>query len=315
MILISFSVLTFVAVSKTLLTKFVFINVSTPVIFSTLSCILTSLALIPYFLKTKLNRISPENVNEILLASVMITLDLAFTNVSLSLIPVSLQQCIRATAPSVTILLESLFHEKLYHPLLYLIVFSVTIGPVVMEYGKPMNYETQTGIIWMVLAVTTGAFKNVFAHKIISNVKKEMGILSFTFWIEIICSILLLPWAVMSTEVETFIKIDVQTLLMTFVVALYGGVRIISQFVFLKYTSPTSLSLTNIVTQLFTVLIGIILFENNYTIYTIVGVTITLVLSTVYAYIKMKNILDVCGYPKLCKRKQHELVPLKDEDG
>ena len=45
----AFAFLTFVAVSKTLLTKFVFTHVNTPVAYSVVSCIATNLVLLPVF--------------------------------------------------------------------------------------------------------------------------------------------------------------------------------------------------------------------------------------------------------------------------
>ena len=45
----AFSFLTFVAVTKTLLTKLVFTHVDTPVAFSVLSCIATVLVILPVF--------------------------------------------------------------------------------------------------------------------------------------------------------------------------------------------------------------------------------------------------------------------------
>ena len=100
------------------------------------------------------------------------------------------------------------------------------------------------GIISMLIAVFAGAFKSVFAHAIISDTKKEMGILSFTFWMEIIVSVILLPWAFSTGEAITMSQMDPNLYSIVLFTSLYGGVRIFSQLYFLKYTSPTSLALS-----------------------------------------------------------------------
>ena len=94
-----FSFLTFIAVTKTLLTKYVFVEISTPVAYSTLSCIVTAICIVPAFKCVELNYMG-KNFDGILMASIMIALDLAFTNISLSILTISLQQCIKATLPA-----------------------------------------------------------------------------------------------------------------------------------------------------------------------------------------------------------------------
>ena len=298
MILLSFCLLTFVAVTKTLLTKLVLNHVATPVIFSTLSCITTAICIVPLFCKVKFQRLDKTNGNKVFVASFMIMLDLAFTNIALTNISIPMQQCIRAFSPAITILLESAFHCKCYHPLLYLIVVIVCIGPILMIQLDNDSENNNLGILFMILAVVSGAFKAVFAHEIISNAKKTMGIIQFTFWIEVICGGLLFPWCFSGDELPLFLSTSSFQKWMFLLVALYGGVRIMSQFYFLKQTSPTSLALSSVCIQIFTTILGTALFNVVLSPIGILGVVIALLFSSIYAYVKYSKCLDICGYPK-----------------
>ena len=297
--IISFCILTFVAVTKTLLTKLVLTHVATPVIFSTLSCITTAFCIVPLFYKVEFQCVDEKNKNKILIASFSIMLDLAFTNIALASISIPMQQCIRAFSPAITVFLESMFQLKCYHPLLYLTVFMACLGPILMINFDNSDDNNTTGIIFMMLAVISGAFKAVFAHEIINHAKKSMGVIQFTFWIEVICGGLLFPWCFSGGEMPLFLSSSSFQIGMLLLVALYGGVRIMSQFYFLKYTSPTSLALSSVCIQIFTTILGTILFDVSLSPMSILGVCIALLFSSIYAYTKYSKCLDVCGFPKM----------------
>ena len=146
----------------------------------------------------------------------------------------------------------------------------------------------------------------------ISDSKKNMGVIQFTFWIEVICSGLLFPWCFVGKEIETFLTTSFEQLIITILVAAYGGVRIMSQFYFLKFTSPTSLSLSNICIQIFTILFGILIFDNKIEPIGMLGICISLIFSAIYIYIKLLKCLNCNGFPKECIVRSHERVPLKD---
>lgn len=108
-----------VAVTKTLLTKQLLNNASTPVALSALSCIVTCITLIPLFLiKPSTWGIIDWQKNGLgfALVTVLVTLDLAFTNISVSLLSISIQQTIIAVNPAVTVIIESIVKRKLSHP-------------------------------------------------------------------------------------------------------------------------------------------------------------------------------------------------------
>lgn len=300
----AFAFLTFVAVSKTLLTKLVFTSHDNgPVAFSVLSCVLTLLCMWPVF-KWKPETWAvprPEMYKGFLGVCVAIALDLACTNVALSLLSVALQQCIKATSPALTIMLESAVNKKLQHPLIYVTIALICLGPILAQLGTTSFDSTPLGIFMMLFAVTAGAFKYVAAHAVIKEYRGEMGTLAFTFWVEVVVAIMLLPWAILNGELSHMISLtslNTNTVLLWFTAA-YGGVRIYSQFLLLAYTSATTLAMSNLAIQAFTIILGIFFFGTELTSYLVWGVTVTLVFSAVYTYLKLSKVLEKTEYGKV----------------
>lgn len=289
--------LVLIAVSKTLITKKLFDIFDAPVVYSNTSCIITAVCIGPILWfreqrETKVNRaLGRDNVDAVLLASIMVGLDLTFTNIALSLLNVPLQQAIRAGAPAVTIVLQTWYEQTIFHPILYLVVFTICIGPIIMQIGKfEENGDTSyLGIVCMTIAVVSSSLKNVYAHSIIKCARNGMGTLSFTFSMEIIVGLLLLPWSFSTGEYKMLQDMKRQTFVALIFTAFYGGVRVLSQFYFLKYTSPTSLALTGVCTQLLTTMFAMCLFKTYIDRYMIAGISISLLFSLVYSVIKINN--------------------------
>ena len=108
-----------VAVTKTLLTKTLLLHASTPVALSAMSCIVTCITLVPLFLlKPAMWGVLDcrKNGMGFLFVTVLVTLDLAFTNIAVSLLSVSIQQTLLATNPVATVIIESVVRRKLANP-------------------------------------------------------------------------------------------------------------------------------------------------------------------------------------------------------
>ena len=198
----AFSFLTFVAVSKTLLTKFVFTHVDTPVAFSVLSCIATMalLAVMFLFKPSLFGWIRRDTLPGFTACSAAIALDLACTNVAISELSVAMQQTIKATSPAATVLLEVAFARKCHHPVIFLLIALLCLGSVLVKYGSTDYDATPYGTLMMAVAVVSGAFKYVMAHSMIRSFRDDLGVLAFTFWVEVFVAIMLTPWAVLNGE-------------------------------------------------------------------------------------------------------------------
>ena len=101
-------------------------------------------------------------------------------------------------------------------------------------------------------------------------------------------------------------QIDISLLPAVLAIALFGGVRIMSQLLFLKYTSPTPLALSNICIQLLTSISSGLIFGKKISPQFLIGVSISIVFSGLYAYLKINE---------QKKTKHDELVNLQRRKG
>jgi len=297
-IIFAFSFLTFIAVSKTLLTKYVFTEVDTPVAFSILSCVATIICILPiFFFKPEYyGTIKRDMLLGFIGASGAIAIDLGATNVAISELSVAMQQTIKATSPAATVLLEVAMQRKCKHPVIFLLILMLCVGSVLVKFGSTDYDATVYGIAMMVLAVVAGAFKYVMAHKMINDFRTDLGVLAFTFWVEVFVAIILTPWAVLNGEAEELlfgnaVTSTYQWALLWFTGA-YGGVRIFSQFFLLTQTSATTLALSNVTIQALTTILGIFLFGTVVTNYLIAGISVTLIATALYTYVKVTKVLE-----------------------
>ncbi len=191
-------------------------------------------------------------------------------------------------------LVESVYHRKCEHPVLYVVIILLCLGPIFTRLGSSKWDGSPFGIFMMCIAVVGGGFKYVLAHAAIKSYRHELGTLAFTFWVEIFVGTMLLPWAVLNGEAAQLFTHDysVANWLLLWGTAAFGGVRIYSQFAFLKETSATTLAMSNLTIQAFTIILGIVLFGTPLTFFLGLGVTFTLAMSAVYTYLKVTKVLQ-----------------------
>ena len=96
-----------------------------------------------------------------------------------------MQQTVKATSPAATVLLEVAFARKCQHPVIFGLIFCLCLGSVLVKYGSSDYDATTYGMVMMVAAVISGAFKYVMAHAMIKKYKDSLGVLAFTFWVEV----------------------------------------------------------------------------------------------------------------------------------
>jgi len=293
-----------VAVSKTLLTKLVFTHVPPTVAFSVLSCIATNLCLAPCLLYSgRLRLLTCPQLPGFIAVCAAIAVDLACTNVALAILSIALQQCIKATSPTATVLVESLVKGKRFHGAIYAVVLAICIGPILVTFSPSESRllaESESGsqafgVLMMVAAVVGGAFKYVLAHQVIVEFREHMGVLAFTFWVEFFVGVMLLPWALLTGEARLLLYSTERSLgewLLLWGTAAFGGVRILSEFCFLAFTSATSLAMSSLTVQALTILVGIVGFGTPLTPTLALGVVVTLLTSALYAWLRTSKVLE-----------------------
>ena len=284
----AFAFLVIVAISKTVLTKHIFEDVRAPVALSAISCAVTAILLMPISLYTKQMRmLRADEIGTFVLICTTVAADLAFTNIALSILPLAFQQAIKSTLPVVTITLDFLINRTRTSLSVLSVVIGICIGPVIMSLDKDWSVESETfyGTVMLTFSILAGALKYVLAHAAIKRYKEDMGVLGFTFWMEVVAFIVLLPWSIVNGDVTTVWASGANWALLIGNGA-FGGVRIISQFLFLERTSATSLATSNLAILVGLTLAGTIFFHDRVTVYLVLGSTVTLVMSASYTYLK-----------------------------
>ena len=102
-------------------------------------------------------------------------------------------------------------------------------------------------------------------------------------------------------------------LVLLWATAAFGGVRVVSQFYFLANTSATSLAMSGIAMQALTIIIGVVAFGTEVTVLLGVGITCTLVTSSIYTFLKTSTVLErkPIGAPECLPREKKPKEPEK----
>lgn len=287
-----------VAATKTMLTKLIFQQVSIPVAFSLLSCVMTILLLLPVFAVQPhlFQWLKPHMVKQLSVVCVMVAVDLGFTNIAISMLPLALQQCIAATTPAATVSIESVYERRLQHPAIYGVIVALCAGAVIAELGAfsgPESARDLSGEVMMLMAVFAAACKYVFAKATVETYRDELGALAFLFWVEVIILVILLPWAIANGEIARLLAYadSVAIWLPLCGCSALGGVRFFAELLILRTASATSLSTANLATHATVMFLSIPLFGTTVTSFLIIGCTLTLSASAVYTYLKLSGML------------------------
>lgn len=90
--------------------------------------------------------------------------------------------------------------------------------------------------------------------------------------------------------------------------AAFGGVRILSQFLFLSATSPTSLAISNTAIPIFTIALSVVLFHESINAYTGAGIGVTAFASIVYTAVKLRQERTGDQYATVRPKERQQLV-------
>ena len=233
---------------------------------------------------------SPQQCYSLCRVGVFVAVNLACTNIALGYLPIALHQALKGTLPALTMCCETHRGLRVSSPSL-LIALGLLVGPLVVSMGE--NWENDAnelaiGTAVMLVSVWGSAMKYATGHRIIREYKHELGFVGFTFWIEVITALILLPWTVLEVDVESLYAI-MHNWTSVLGMSAFGGVRILSQFWFLGETSATSMAIANVATQACTALLGTFAFAHPFTHTLLLGTVITLTCSALYAYLTTKK--------------------------
>jgi drug/metabolite transporter (DMT)-like permease len=307
--IVSFLLLVTIAISKTILTKHIFEHIDAPVAMSALSCIVTTIMLVPVCITQRtLHLLTIEESKTLAFVCITVAADLAFTNVGLSILPIAFQQAIKSTIPVATIAVEFLIYGKCVSRASLAVIVGICLGPITMALDKSWSSDSDIvyGVIMLSLSIFAGACKYVLAHSAINRFKKTLGIVGFTLWMEIFATVFILPWSIANGEISVLLEHSSNWLLLIGTAA-FGGVRILAQFLFLEKTSPTTLAASNIVIQVGLTAAGSVIFHDSITLNLVLGTLITIVMSASYTFVKSSELTSL-------KNSEYESTQVEEDE-
>jgi len=209
---------------------------------------------------------------------VLSVVDLALSNVAISILDPTLQQCLAALAPVFTFLAESLLALELKQPLIVFFVVVVAAGACATTFAKLSGtaYDESSrdlednelllmGILAMVGAAAVSACKLVLLRA--SALRSRISPIAMLFWVDTMVFLLLTPLSIGLGEMYTLVQQltsgpPVLSIGVAFTGAL-GGVRFLSELYALQYMSAVDLSVVNTFAAIAYVLICFLLFPSS----------------------------------------------------
>ena len=211
---------TVVVIAKTLLTKLLFTSSKTaafgfPASYSVLSAAVTMCALLPLYATgiSTFEGLPKKHYRAFGVIAFLTAVDMGAANsslnmmcVSLALAParltlrplssVALQQSIKSAGPVLTAVIEKVIGRHMHSREVMIALVPLTLGPIITEIGSGDVHGNMAGSLVMLLSCVASALKYVLTHKIIIELRKDMGMVSFLFWIEVSVIVVLGPWAI-----------------------------------------------------------------------------------------------------------------------
>ena len=288
-----------IVVIKVQLTAWLFSMSKFPTAYSFYSAIVTDVMLIPMFLLfpkqwgvPSLDMFGPPKFVFTLII-IFTTFDMAFTNIALANISVALQQCIAATNPFWTIMIESVLHGKFQHPIIYGSVTGLVVGAILVSISdiKKLNV---TGVLFACAAVLCSASKYAFTHAAFRQYQGKLSALSLLFWVDLLMIPIFIPWVWANGEVVLLLNANMNaTEWWQFTgTAALGGVRALTQFFVLSYTTATTMSVANTFALVLNILISLMWQPTAITPLLVGGICMVILTSAFYAYLKSSK--DAC---------------------
>ena len=234
---------------------------TTGVAFSALSCANTVMYASIIFIIEPASLATPswDLVPALAVISVLSGVDIAFTCSAIARLPALQQQVIAASHPIITIIFESIFACQLKHPGMYLIVATIAIGAGMITMGSdetlldasvresPFASTRLSGSLMMLTAVVAAALKYVVV-KYAVRAKKEIGTISFVFWVDMVAFLSISSVAILNNEFATLVTTltsssDSMGLSVHFFIACsLGGARFFTEVFALRFVTAVDVS-------------------------------------------------------------------------
>jgi len=171
-------------------------------------------------------------------------------------LPASVQQSLAILNPLFTIALESALGCQIRHPALYVSVITLTVGAFFIsnsEYSAPAPFANGfmygPGTMLEMIAVLSSACKYVFLRTLLIHNKRQLGAVSFIFWVDMLSFIGLSMIAVANGEfvamAASLADSSAGLSVHVFLSACLGGLRFFTEIYALRFVTALDLSAVN----------------------------------------------------------------------
>ena len=296
-----------------------------PTAYSLYSCIVTILLLVPIFLldgripgmskqwgvPVKAMFIKPPEarshafdvIGAFTLMVIFTALDLGATNIALAHVSIALQQCIAATNPFWCLMIETALFRRHQHFMIYLAVSCVVLGALVVSVSQGGGKDNAVGLLAACVAVLSSASKYALTHHTFKTFKGVLGPNALLFWLDLLMIPIYVLWILIGDGIGVMHELDILKSAAFTDAAIFwqftgtaglGGVRAVSQFVMLFFVSATSMSLTNIFTQILNILISVVLQPDKMVVNPPMVIGIVIVVISFFTYTHLKTHKAAC---------------------
>jgi len=214
-----------------------------------------------YFTLTRLTR----QENLVLVAfSTLFTVNIAVSNLSLSMVSVPFHQTLRSTCPLFTVIIYRFYYSRTYSTATYLSLIPVIIGVIMVTYGD--FYCTTWGFILTIAGVLLAAAKTIATNRVLTG-NLKLPALEVLLRMSPLAALQSLIFAALTGEASTFTHfVKDGKMTNTLILGLLGNgflalVLNISSFQTNKLAGALTLTVAANIKQCLTILLGIFLFK------------------------------------------------------
>eukprot|EP00472_Partenskyella_glossopodia_P003839 CAMPEP_0197525206 /NCGR_PEP_ID=MMETSP1318-20131121/10683_1 /TAXON_ID=552666 /ORGANISM="Partenskyella glossopodia, Strain RCC365" /LENGTH=369 /DNA_ID=CAMNT_0043078395 /DNA_START=165 /DNA_END=1275 /DNA_ORIENTATION=- len=185
------------------------------------------------------------------------------------------------------ILFEFLMFQKVRSFYVYLPFLPLLAGTVLTTIGSDSHRSSPDGVIYMLVAIVSGALKAITTHEFLVGLRHQVGVLSFLFWIDLAMLLLLLPAAAVFSEyqhIQTWDRLyQVVPWIIVIANGLFGGVRAWLVKVVLKYNTALTKVVCDIIIKAATIGLSIVVFGTVLPKIMVAGICLTIFGFTMYS--------------------------------
>ncbi|KAI8086024.1 triose-phosphate transporter family-domain-containing protein [Halteromyces radiatus] len=240
------------------------------------------------FTPAKLN----DNENMVMLMfSVLYTINIAISNVSLSLVSVAFHQVIRAMTPVFTVIISIVFLQKSYSKMIYLSLLPVVLGVAFATIGE-YDY-TVIGFLLTVLGTVLAAVKTIVTNRVQVG-RLKLHPLDLLLRMSPLAFVQCVFYAYVTGELERVREFSSTN--MTYHLAsglLINGILAfalnIVSFTANKKTSALTMTVAGNVKQVLSIILAVIIFNLNINMTNAFGIALTLFGGAWYGNVEMSE--------------------------